>query len=59
MTNRWLGELPADEAAKLLDLMEPDEADDVRRLLTYEEVEVGFLAGEVFMIKIKTINLKL
>jgi CBS domain-containing protein/sporulation protein YlmC with PRC-barrel domain len=38
-----LGELPDDQAAELLELMEPDEAKDVRRLLAYEENTAGGL----------------
>ena len=32
-----LAELPEGSAEELLELMEPDEAEDVRRLLTYDE----------------------
>ncbi|MGZ8719289.1 MAG: magnesium transporter MgtE N-terminal domain-containing protein, partial [Aeromicrobium sp.] len=36
-----IGELPAGTAEQLLALMEPEEADDVRRLLVYEEHTAG------------------
>jgi Mg/Co/Ni transporter MgtE len=36
-----LGDLPEETRARLLDLMEPDEADDVRRLLSYDEYTAG------------------
>src|SRR5437764_712717 len=36
-----LGELPIDEQERLLALMDPDEADPVRRLLIYEEGTAG------------------
>ena len=38
-----LGELPADEQERLLTLMEPDEAEPVRRLLTYGDYTAGGL----------------
>jgi Mg/Co/Ni transporter MgtE len=38
-----LGELPQEQAAELLGLMEPGEAKDVRRLLAYEENTAGGL----------------
>ena len=38
-----LGELPDEQAAELLELMEPDEAKDVRRLLAYEDNTAGGL----------------
>src|SRR5690606_1360535 len=38
-----LSELPVEQAAELLELMEPEEARDVRRLLAYEDDTAGGL----------------
>ena len=38
-----MAELPTDQAAVLLDRMKPEEAEDVRRLLAYEERTAGGL----------------
>jgi Mg/Co/Ni transporter MgtE len=38
-----LAEMPASDAARLLELMEPDEAEPVRRLLRYAEDTAGGL----------------
>ena len=38
-----IAELPTETAERLLTLMEPEEAEDVRRLLTYEERTAGGL----------------
>ena len=38
-----VAELPTEQAAKLLEEMEPEEARDVRRLLTYDERAAGGL----------------
>ncbi len=38
-----LAEMPTDKAAELLELMEPEEARDVRRLLAYDDESAGGL----------------
>ena len=40
-------ELPDAQREKLLELMEPDEAEDVRRLLEYDEGTAGSLMNPV------------